>query len=78
MTESKEVSLEGKSRSVEIRSGKGYGYRDRETGRVCMQRCFECGEENWVGCAPDGFCGWCLYDPNKMGDFDAEKRQTDC
>ncbi len=50
-----------------IKRDKGYGYVD-EFDKICMERCFKCGMENWALAVPTGKCanGACGYDVNKV------------
>jgi ribosomal protein L37E len=50
--------------SDDIRKGKGYGYRAK-TGKICMEKCFSCGKENYALAVSSGTCAWCGYDANK-------------
>jgi hypothetical protein len=47
----------------DIQQGKGLGYDDN--GKICMIRCFECGEENWAMVVASGKCAWCGHNPNE-------------
>ena len=49
---------------TDIKTGKGFGYKD-EGGKICMQRCFECGRENWVVAVSSGQCAFCGHDANE-------------
>lgn len=48
----------------DILQGNGYGFI-RPDGGIAMQRCFECGRENWAPAVYSGECVWCGYNPNK-------------
>jgi len=49
--------------STDIKKGKGSGYKDKNN-KVCMIRCFKCGQENYGMNVPSGYCTWCGYNPN--------------
>lgn len=53
------------SNYVDMRRGKGFGYRLTESGFICMTRCFECGTENYGPAVSSGFCAFCGHDANK-------------
>lgn len=44
--------------------GKGAGWICRE-GTVCMERCADCGRENYALMVLSGMCAWCGFDANK-------------
>jgi ribosomal protein L37E len=48
-----------------IKKGKGSGYIDETNGRICMERCFACGKENYALAVSSGTCAWCGHDANK-------------
>ena len=50
--------------STDIRRGKGFGYKDTATGKICQIRCFKCGKENYAAAVATGSCAWCGYDAN--------------
>ena len=50
--------------SIDIRKGKGVGYKDDQTGKICMIRCFKCGKENYAPTVATGNCAWCGHDAN--------------
>lgn len=53
----------------DIRRRNGFGYiKVQSNGRklICMQRCFECGRENYAPAVATGQCAWCGYNPNPM------------
>ena len=50
--------------SENVKQGLGFGYKDTD-GRICMQRCFQCGKENYAWAVYSGFCAWCGYTPNE-------------
>ena len=48
-----------------VQAGKGSGYMTRSKPlRVCMERCFSCGRENYALAVPSGHCAWCKFDAN--------------
>jgi ribosomal protein L37E len=61
------------NKTTDIHSGKGFGFLT-EDGRVFMQRCFECGRENWAPAVASGQCAWCGY---KATIDDDKKKERD-
>lgn len=47
-----------------VTKGNGYGF-ERSIGGIAMQRCFECGRENYALAVYSGQCAWCNHDANK-------------
>jgi ribosomal protein L37E len=45
-----------------VRRGKGAGFI--ADGKLYLQRCFECGRENWAPMVASGQCAWCGFDAN--------------
>jgi ribosomal protein L37E len=35
------------------------------TGKICMEKCFKCGKENYAPAVATGSCAWCGHDANK-------------
>lgn len=58
--------------SQDIRKGKGFGFIATD-GRICMQRCFECGVENYAMAVMSGQCAWCGHDANDTKTQEHEK-----
>ena len=63
--------------SQDVRIGKGFGYKTK-SGKICMQKCFECGSENYAMAVGSGYCAFCGYTPNKNADLSTgiSKNQT--
>lgn len=59
---------------TDIKKGKGFGYVN-DKGKTCMQRCFECGRENWAMAVSSGICAWCPFDANASSQSDAEVKK---
>ena len=47
-----------------IQKDKGFGYVDKN-GKICMERCFDCGKENYMMNIPTGYCTWCGFNANE-------------
>lgn len=45
----------------------GYGYQGKSDGKIHVQRCPQCGDENWAIAIAQGNCAWCNYNPNEKG-----------
>jgi len=56
----------------DVKKGKGRGYVD-DCGFYCMEKCFNCGRENWALAVATGRCAWCGYDANPEEEEDNEK-----
>ena len=50
--------------TLKIKRDKGFGYIDSTNKRICMERCFKCGEENHAFVVASGKCAFCGFDPN--------------
>lgn len=45
---------------------KGYGFIGRESKKLYLIRCPECGVENYMPMVSSGICAWCGFDANKI------------
>lgn len=43
---------------------KGYGYYDKKSKLICLNRCPVCDKENWAMAVSTGVCAWCQFNPN--------------
>lgn len=48
---------------------KGYSWKNND-GKIFLQRCHECGRENYAHCVAKGVCAWCEYDANEDKNID--------
>ena len=48
---------------LNVKFDKGHGFVTEE-GKVCMERCFKCGQENYAMAVMSGLCAWCGFDAN--------------
>ncbi len=56
--DSDDLYLEGKH--------KGFGYVAKDSKRIGLMRCPECGRENYAMSVPTGVCSWCGFDVNDL------------
>lgn len=42
----------------------GFGFKSKETGKICLIRCPLCGRENYSMVVSSGDCAWCGYNAN--------------
>ena len=45
---------------------RGMGYRAKDTGKICIERCPKCDRENYAINKPTGTCAFCGLDANKL------------
>lgn len=38
---------------------KGYGFRSKKNGTLALQKCPDCGAENYYSMVLEGQCAWC-------------------
>lgn len=38
---------------------RGFGFRSKKDGKLCLQKCPDCGRENYYAMVLDGQCAWC-------------------
>ena len=46
--------------------GNFIGFRSHKDGHLGLERCPECGRENWAMAVVSGECCWCGFDVNKL------------
>lgn len=56
----------------DIKKGKGYGFISSE-GKIFLERCFQCGRENYAMAVASGICVWCGFDANEEEEVESDK-----
>jgi len=40
---------------------RGFGFKSKEDGRLCINKCPNCGQENYAMAVSSGGCAWCGF-----------------